>query len=66
MSYSIKAQLFIEQFVLFYVASGYLGPGGLANDSPGHNVSDCTGGAASYIDRTVFGIQRIMQGTIKL
>ncbi|XP_045214219.2 heparan-alpha-glucosaminide N-acetyltransferase-like isoform X7 [Mercenaria mercenaria] len=40
---------------------GYLGPGGLANDSDGKNVSLCTGGAASYIDRTIFGKGRIYQ-----
>ncbi|XP_060579968.1 heparan-alpha-glucosaminide N-acetyltransferase-like isoform X2 [Ruditapes philippinarum] len=40
---------------------GYLGPGGLANDGDGKNVSLCTGGAASYIDRTIFGEGRIYQ-----
>lgn len=40
---------------------GYLGPGGLANDANGYNVSNCTGGAASYIDRQIFGEQRIYQ-----
>lgn len=40
---------------------GYLGPGGLANDSDGIDVSNCTGGAASYIDRTIFGADRIYQ-----
>ncbi|KAL4241097.1 hypothetical protein ACF0H5_001875 [Mactra antiquata] len=41
---------------------GYLGPGGLANDG-GHqqNVSQCTGGVASYIDRKFFGTNRIYQ-----
>lgn len=34
--------------------TGYLGPGGLANDGDG-NVSLCTGGAAGYVDRSVFG-----------
>ncbi|KAL3877245.1 hypothetical protein ACJMK2_034978 [Sinanodonta woodiana] len=37
---------------------GYLGPGGLANF--GENAN-CTGGAASYIDRQVFGVNHIYQ-----
>lgn len=39
--------------------TGYLGPGGLANDSNGRNVSLCTGGAAGYIDRTVLGDSQV-------
>ncbi|CAC5409634.1 HGSNAT [Mytilus coruscus] len=35
---------------------GYLGPGGLENNSTHHN---CTGGAAGYIDRQVFGERHI-------
>ncbi|KAK3583018.1 hypothetical protein CHS0354_005660 [Potamilus streckersoni] len=37
---------------------GYLGPGGLANFGGNAN---CTGGAASYIDRQVFGVNHIFQ-----
>jgi len=37
--------------------TGYLGPGGLAND--GINVTLCTGGAAGYIDRTVLGDSQV-------
>ncbi|XP_052783021.1 heparan-alpha-glucosaminide N-acetyltransferase-like [Mya arenaria] len=40
---------------------GYLGPGGWANDAGGHNVSNCTGGAAMYIDHKVFGTAHIYQ-----
>jgi len=37
---------------------GYLGPGGLHNHSFSPN---CTGGAAGYLDRIVFGEQHIYQ-----
>ena len=37
---------------------GYLGPGGL--DEHGQHVN-CTGGAAGYIDRKVFGDSHIYQ-----
>lgn len=46
--------------VCFYYR-GYLGPGGLAHDQGDVNVSLCTGGAASYIDRKIFGEGRIYQ-----
>ncbi|XP_076460078.1 heparan-alpha-glucosaminide N-acetyltransferase-like isoform X2 [Babylonia areolata] len=39
--------------------TGYLGPGGLAEGSVHMN---CTGGAAGYIDRQVFGDSHIYQG----
>ncbi|KAH3873028.1 heparan-alpha-glucosaminide N-acetyltransferase-like [Dreissena polymorpha] len=40
--------------------TGYLGPGGLANDGTnGSSAFNCTGGAAGYIDRQVFGDQLI-------
>lgn len=39
-------------------ASGYLGPGGLEQE--GHYFN-CTGGAAGYIDRKVFGDSHIYQ-----
>jgi len=35
--------------------TGYLGPGGIANDGGGADVFNCTGGAAGYIDKTVLG-----------
>ncbi|KAI6656562.1 Heparan-alpha-glucosaminide N-acetyltransferase-like [Oopsacas minuta] len=35
---------------------GYLGPGGISHDG---NYSDCTGGAAYYIDKTFFGRDHI-------
>lgn len=38
--------------------TGYLGPGGLHNHSSSPN---CTGGAAGYIDRIVFGANHIYQ-----
>jgi heparan-alpha-glucosaminide N-acetyltransferase len=38
--------------------TGYLGPGGLHNHSFSPN---CTGGAAGYIDRIVFGENHIYQ-----
>lgn len=38
--------------------TGYLGPGGLHNHSSSPN---CTGGAAGYLDRIVFGEQHIYQ-----
>ena len=41
--------------------TGYLGPGGLAEDVEGYNVTLCTGGAAGYIDRKVFGDAHIYQ-----
>lgn len=41
---------------------GYLGPGGLYNKSSNVN---CTGGAAGYIDRLVFGKQHMYSGTPK-
>ena len=49
-------------YILFYFLSrGYLGPGGLANDSDSGNASLCTGGAAAFIDHKVFGIDHIYQ-----
>lgn len=41
---------------------GYLGPGGLYNSSSNIN---CTGGAAGYIDRLVFGENHMYSGTPK-
>lgn len=41
---------------------GYLGPGGLYNGSSNVN---CTGGAAGYIDRLVFGKNHMYSGTAK-
>ncbi|VVC42500.1 Hypothetical protein CINCED_3A015091 [Cinara cedri] len=41
---------------------GYLGPGGLYNKSSNVN---CTGGAAGYIDRLVFGERHMYSGTSK-
>jgi len=41
---------------------GYLGPGGLYNGSSNVN---CTGGAAGYIDRLVFGERHTYSGTSK-
>lgn len=38
--------------------TGYLGPGGLADNSSYFN---CTGGAAGYIDREVFSVNHIYQ-----
>ena len=35
---------------------GYLGPGGISDDG---NYSNCTGGAAYYIDKEFFGINHI-------
>lgn len=43
-------------FVLHF--SGYLGPGGLANDGKYVNAT-CVGGAAGYIDRWMFGEKHI-------
>lgn len=37
---------------------GYLGPGGLANEG---SKRACTGGAAAYIDRQLFGAAHISQ-----
>ncbi|KAK3583015.1 hypothetical protein CHS0354_005656 [Potamilus streckersoni] len=37
--------------------TGYLGPGGLAD----HGKENCTGGAAAYIDRQIFGEDHIYQ-----
>ena len=42
--------------MLYY--RGYLGPGGLAE---GGSYSNCTGGAAGYIDRVIFGEAHIYQ-----
>jgi len=41
---------------------GYLGPGGLHSGSSNVN---CTGGAAGYIDRLVFGERHMYSGTSK-
>lgn len=41
---------------------GYLGPGGLYNSSSNIN---CTGGAAGYIDRLIFGKNHLYLGTPK-
>ncbi|XP_026814068.1 heparan-alpha-glucosaminide N-acetyltransferase isoform X1 [Rhopalosiphum maidis] len=41
---------------------GYLGPGGLYNSSSNIN---CTGGAAGYIDRLIFGENHMYSGTSK-
>ncbi|XP_052268625.1 heparan-alpha-glucosaminide N-acetyltransferase-like [Dreissena polymorpha] len=42
--------------------SGYLGPGGWAKDGQGSQiVSNCTGGAAAYIDHVIFGENHIYQ-----
>ena len=42
--------------MLYY--RGYLGPGGLAE---GGNYTNCTGGAAGYIDRVIFREAHIYQ-----
>ena len=39
--------------------TGYLGPGGLANDSNGADVRLCTGGAAGYVDRSILGVKQV-------
>ena len=41
--------------------TGYLGPGGIAEDVDDYNLTECTGGAAGYIDRQVFGDSHIYQ-----
>ncbi|XP_014789464.1 heparan-alpha-glucosaminide N-acetyltransferase [Octopus bimaculoides] len=38
--------------------TGYLGPGGISDDG---KYKNCTGGAAGYIDRTVFGSSHMYQ-----
>lgn len=40
------------KYNIFLFERGYLGPGGLAEQGKYQN---CTGGAAGYIDRLVFG-----------
>ena len=47
---------FKENFIRLF--SGYLGPGGLAEDGKFMN-SKCIGGAAGYIDRWMFGEDHI-------
>ncbi|WAQ97294.1 HGNAT-like protein [Mya arenaria] len=39
--------------------TGYIGPGGLANDGGGKDVFNCTGGAAGYIDEQIFGVSLV-------
>ncbi|XP_063729761.1 heparan-alpha-glucosaminide N-acetyltransferase-like isoform X2 [Symsagittifera roscoffensis] len=39
---------------------GYVGPGGLQYD-PDYNLTNCTGGVAGFIDRTVFGLDHTYQ-----
>ena len=41
--------------------TGYLGPGGIAEDVEHYNLSKCTGGAAGYIDRQVLGDAHVYQ-----
>ena len=43
-------------FVLFDCFRGYLGPGGIEGDGSNEN---CTGGAAGYIDREIFGLNHM-------
>ena len=40
------------------MAAGYLGPGGLADNSSYYN---CTGGAAMWVDVSIFGAAHIYQ-----
>ncbi|XP_045214517.2 heparan-alpha-glucosaminide N-acetyltransferase-like [Mercenaria mercenaria] len=52
--------LFIHICITFFLKvpgcpTGYLGPGGLANDGNGEDVSLCTGGAARYVDYSILG-----------
>ena len=49
------ASMFILKFNQQLI-SGYLGPGGLHD---GGKFSNCTGGAAGYIDRVIFGDSHI-------
>lgn len=39
--------------------TGYLGPGGLANDGNGADVKLCTGGAAGYVDKSILGEKQV-------
>lgn len=43
---------------LYVFFRGYLGPGGLSENSSHFN---CTGGASGYIDRQIFGSDHIYQ-----
>ena len=43
---------------MLLIFRGYLGPGGLED---GGKHMNCTGGAASYIDRKIFGAAHIYQ-----
>ncbi|XP_025412388.1 heparan-alpha-glucosaminide N-acetyltransferase isoform X2 [Sipha flava] len=57
----------IHTIITFYLPvpgcpKGYLGPGGLYNKSSNVN---CTGGAAGYIDRLVFGEHHMYPGSSK-
>ncbi|XP_070537803.1 heparan-alpha-glucosaminide N-acetyltransferase-like [Ptychodera flava] len=38
---------------------GYLGPGGPLLFYKGNSLENCTGGAAGYVDRVIFGVQHI-------
>ena len=48
---------------ILFLFRGYLGPGGLHSYSENSNQSNvnCTGGAAGYIDRQLFGENHIYQ-----
>ena len=48
--------LHVGVIILFSSDRGYIGPGGISDDG---NYSNCTGGAAYYIDKQFFGIEHI-------
>lgn len=54
----IKNSNLIFKWLMDIFYRGYLGPGGLAEDG---KYIDCTGGAAGYIDRVIFGSAHIYQ-----
>ena len=53
--YTTDFKLNILKTIIF---SGYLGPGGISENSL---YSNCTGGAAQYVDRLVLGERHIYQ-----
>lgn len=57
-SESSSAHHLICKSFYFFNCRGYLGPGGLEQDGRYFN---CTGGAAGYIDRVIFGSSHIYQ-----
>lgn len=50
-------------YTILYVIRGYLGPGGIGDNGL---YPDCTGGAAGYIDRWMFGDKMLRYPTCKV